>query len=76
MAKKVQVGIALRCSHKEFKEVAREEPVMAGKAIDPELGSFTEYLLSGGQDRMTLIEERILREYIGFKLMSEQTTRE
>jgi len=76
VAEKVQVGIALRCSHKEFKEVAREEPAMAGKAIDPELESFTEYLLSGGQDRMTRVEVQILREYIGFKLMSEQTTRE
>lgn len=54
----------------EFKKLAERSPVVAAESLQPELESFENWMMRRGMERLTRVELQILREYLGFKLVT------
>jgi hypothetical protein len=54
----------------EFRRLAEKEPVKAADSLDTELQDFEAWVMRRGMGRLTKVERQILREYLGFKLVT------
>lgn len=68
--KTTTLDIELHITPDEFKEMAETNPVAAAQHLDGEIQKFEEWMLGRGLDPLTRYETQILREYLGFKIVS------
>ena len=73
---KLKVEIDIVGSHETFMELAGKDPKAAGSMLSSELQGFNRFLMSRGMDTMGRYEEQIVREYIGFKVVSAEKQHE
>ena len=73
---KLKVEMEIEGSHETFMELAKKDPQIAGTRLTPELKAFNHFLAYRGMDTMGRYEEQIVREYIGFKVVSAEKQHE
>lgn len=71
---KIEIDIPI--SADEFRELAAEKPVLAGQQLERELRHFDQHLMRSKMDPMTRYERQMVREYLGYKLVSEKANSE
>lgn len=64
------VQIQLDISPEEFRKRAETEPIKAAESLSSEIQSFNRWVMDRGMDPLTKLEVQILREYLGYKLVS------
>lgn len=69
MAHETDILIKMNVTVAEFKRLAESEPIKAADSLEPELEDFEQWMRRRGMD-LTRVERQILREYLGFKIVS------
>lgn len=64
------IHIEMFISAEEFREKAKSDPVSAARYLDGEISAFDAWMQGRGMDMLTRYETQILREYLGFKLVT------
>jgi len=68
--KEEQIAIQMNMDKESFCKVAKSKPIVAAESLEPELRHFEQWMLSRGMDPLSRLEKQIVKEYLGFKLVS------
>jgi hypothetical protein len=65
----VGIAISMEGDRESFRQQAETEPVRAAESLAPELKAFENWMMRRGMG-LSRVETQILREYLGFKLVT------
>ena len=71
--KEETITVDLPITKDQFRDMVKKNPVTAAMYLENEILTFDAQLQRKGMDPLTRYERQILKEYLGFKIMSENT---
>ena len=66
----VSILIGLDVDKETFRQQAKSDPVKAAAGLEAELKSFENWMVRQGMEQLSSVEKQIVREYLGFKLVT------
>lgn len=67
---KQAIEIDMTTDKESFREQAERDPVGAAASLNPELKAFENWMMRRGMEQLSRVEQQIIREYLGYKLVA------
>lgn len=67
---RVNIPIKLDVDKETFRQQAKSDPIEAAVSLEVELKDFDNWMMRRGMEQLSRIEKQIVREYLGFKLVT------
>jgi|GEM_PF-6900469 len=70
MANKETIEIVMSLDKEGFRRLAEKEPVKAADSLGAEIRAFENWMMGQGMEPLSSVEQQILREYLGYKIVT------